>query len=178
MNLPNILTIMRILMVPLFVYLLFYGYHTWALTVFVVAGVTDALDGAIARMWQQQTTLGKYLDPLADKLLITSAFISLGALSWLPLWVLLIVVSRDIILTLGTVVMHLTQGHFDITPSLLGKATTFMQLALILLTLLTVTGIDLGGYVTPTMWVAVAVTLLSGLHYLYRGIRRLNGNLV
>jgi cardiolipin synthase len=176
-NLPNILTILRILMVPLFVYMLVYGHGRWALGVFVAAGLTDALDGAIARMWNQQTTLGRYLDPLADKMLLTSAFIALAVLSWVPFWLLLIVVSRDIILLLGTVVMHITQGEHDITPSLLGKATTFVQLVAVFLALLLVTGADVGRYFTASVWVVVVVTVLSGLHYLYRGIRRLNGDL-
>ncbi len=178
MNLPNLLTILRILLVPVFVFLLVYQHTVWALAVFVLAGLTDALDGAIARMWNQQTDLGRYLDPLADKLLILSAFIALSSLSWIPFWVLLIVVSRDLILTVGTVVMHLTQGGFDVNPSLLGKATTFVQLALVVLTLLKVTGVDVSRYFDGTVWLVVVVTVMSGLHYLYRGIRRLNGDLI
>ena len=178
MNLPNMLTILRILLVPLFVYLLVYSHTAWALAIFVLAGLTDALDGAIARMWNQQTDLGRYLDPLADKLLILSAFVALSALSWLPFWVVLIVVSRDVILTVGTVVMHLTQGGFDVNPSLLGKATTFAQLTLVVLTLMMVTGMDVSRYFNGTVWLVVVVTVMSGLHYLYRGIRRLNGDLI
>lgn len=178
MNLPNVLTILRILMVPLFVYMLVYGHSGWALGIFVTAGLTDALDGAIARMWNQQTDLGRYLDPLADKLLLASAFIVLGVLAWIPFWLLLIVVSRDIILLLGTVVMHLSQGDHDITPSLLGKATTFVQLVAVFLALLMVVGADVSTYFGGSVWVVALVTMLSGLHYLYRGIRRLNGDLV
>ncbi|MBI5136944.1 MAG: CDP-diacylglycerol--glycerol-3-phosphate 3-phosphatidyltransferase [Nitrospirae bacterium] len=178
MNLPNILTILRILMVPLFVYLLVYGYTGWALVVFVTAGLTDALDGAIARMWNQQTELGRYLDPLADKMLLIAAFVCLGTLDWLPFWVLLVVISRDVILVLGTVVMHLTQGHFDVTPSLLGKGTTVAQLALVVLTLMRVNGAQVGPWHVAVLWLAVAVTVASGLHYLYRGVRRMNGALI
>lgn len=175
-NLPNLLTIVRILMIPLFVYLLVYGYTRWALGTFVVAGLTDALDGAIARMWHQQTTLGRYLDPLADKMLLTAAFVALAVLSWIPFWVLLIVVSRDIILLIGTVVMHLTQGDFDISPTLLGKTTTFVQLVLVVLALWVGAGVGAVPYFDDALWVVAAITLLSGLHYLYRGIRRLNGD--
>lgn len=175
MNIPNVLTILRILLVPLFVYMLVYGHSGWALGVFVAAGFTDALDGAIARMWNQQSTLGRYLDPLADKVLLTSAFIALAVMNWIPFWVLLIVVSRDIILLLGTVVMHLTQGEYDISPSLLGKATTFLQLVTVFLALLQVMGVDAKAWFDACVWVVVAVTTVSGLHYLYRGIRRING---
>lgn len=178
MNLPNLVTIVRILMIPLFVYLLVYGYSRWALAIFVTAGLTDALDGAIARMRHQQTTLGRYLDPLADKMLLTSAFVALGVLAWIPFWVLLIVVSRDIILLIGTVVMHLTQGEFDVNPTLLGKTTTFLQLVLVVLALLMVTGVAVGPWFGGAVWVVTGVTVLSGLHYLYRGIRRMNGDVV
>lgn len=178
MNLPNILTILRILMIPLFVYMLVYGHSGWALGIFLTAGLTDALDGAIARLWNQQTTLGRYLDPLADKLLLTSAFVALGVMAWIPFWLLLIVVSRDIILLLGTVVMHLTEGEHDITPSLLGKTTTFVQLVAVALALLMVTGAQVAPYFAAAVWLVALVTVVSGLHYLYRGIRRLNGNLV
>jgi cardiolipin synthase len=177
-NIPNLLTILRILMIPLFVYLLVYGYTRWALGAFVVAGLTDALDGAIARMWHQQTTLGRYLDPLADKMLLTAAFVALAVLSWIPFWALLIVVSRDIILLIGTVVMHLTQGDFDINPTLLGKTTTFLQLVLVVLALVMVSGVGAVPHFDAAVWVVAAVTVVSGLHYLYRGIRRLNGDLV
>lgn len=175
MNLPNILTLLRILLVPLFVYTLIYGHGRWALAVFTTAGLTDALDGAIARMWNQQTTLGRYLDPLADKLLLTSAFIALAVLSRIPFWVLLIVVSRDIILLVGTVVMHITQGDYDITPSLLGKATTFFQLVLVLFGLLLLVGVQVEPWFRAALVIVVGLTVLSGLHYLFRGIRAMNG---
>jgi len=174
-NLPNILTLLRILLVPLFVYALIYGHSRWALGVFVVAGLTDALDGAIARMCNQQTTLGRYLDPLADKLLLTSAFVSLAVLARIPFWVLLIVVSRDVIILVGTVVMHITQGAYDITPSLLGKVTTFFQLAFIVCALLLLVGVDVGAWFEAALVMVVGLTVLSGLHYVFRGIRRMNG---
>jgi cardiolipin synthase len=175
-NLPNILTLLRILLVPLFVYTLVYGHGRWALAVFVSAGLTDALDGAIARMWNQQTTLGRYLDPLADKLLLTSAFIALTVLAQIPFWVLIIVVSRDIILLVGTVVtLHITQGDYDITPSLLGKVTTFFQLALVLFALLMLNGAEVEPWFRASLVMVVGLTTLSGLHYLFRGIRAMNG---
>jgi cardiolipin synthase len=166
------------LLVPLFVYLLVYNYNGWALGVFVVAGLTDALDGAIARMWDQQTTLGRYLDPMADKLLISSAFICLGLLSRIPFWVMLVVVSRDVILTLGTVVLHRVQGRLDISPSLLGKGTTLAQLTLITLVLMMIAGFEVSAYIDGAIWLVVMVTLLSGLHYLYRGVKCLNGEII
>lgn len=178
MNLPNLLTIVRILLAPLFVYLFVYGYTRWALGVFLAAGLTDAVDGAVARMWHQQTDLGRYLDPLADKLLLASAFVVLGVTGWIPFWVLLIVVSRDIILVIGSVVMHVTQGGFDVNPTLLGKVTTFLQIVLVFLALLVVTGLHAQPYFDGAAWVVTGVTVLSGLHYLYRGVRRINGNVV
>lgn len=177
-NLPNLLTMLRILMIPLFVYLLVYDFTVWALGVFVVAGLTDALDGAVARMSGQQTELGKYLDPIADKLLITTAFVALAMLALIPYWMLIIVISRDVILLLGTVVMHVTQGGFDIAPSMLGKVTTAAQLLLIVMVLSALVGMNTEPYMDGAMWMVAAVTVTSGLHYLFRGVRRLNGDLV
>ena len=104
MNIPNSLTILRILLIPVYVGLLIYERFNGAMIVLLVAGVTDALDGTIARAANQRTRLGAFLDPLADKLLLTSGFVTLSAIHLIPSWVTILVVSRDAMLLLGPAV--------------------------------------------------------------------------
>jgi cardiolipin synthase len=171
MNIPNSLTILRILLIPCYIGLLIYGKFNHALIVLIVAGLTDALDGAIARMKNQHTRLGAVLDPLADKLLLTSGFITLSMIHLIPLWVTIVVVSRDVILLLGTAVAHFTDSRVDLTPTFLGKGTTLLQLAYVVMVIfLSSRHIDLT-LILPLLFGMVSFTLLSGLHYLYRGIR-------
>ncbi len=171
MNIPNSLTILRILLIPVYIGFITYGQFGLALASLLAAGLTDAIDGPIARRLDQRTKLGTILDPLADKLLLTSGFISLSILHLVPVWLVILVVSRDIILLLGTAVAHLTNSPIDITPTFLGKGTTLLQLAYVLLVvLLTWQGLGLS-VLAPLLVVMVAFTLLSGLHYLYRGYR-------
>ena len=171
MNIPNSLTILRILLIPCYVGLLVYGKFDQALIVLLVAGLTDALDGAIARMKNQYTRLGAVLDPLADKMLLISGFITLSMIHLVPSWVTILVVSRDVILMLGTAVAHFTDSRVDITPTFLGKGTTFLQLSYVVMVIfLTSRRIDLA-VMLPLLFGMVAFTLLSGLHYLYRGFR-------
>ena len=174
MNLPNLLTILRILLVPVFINLLIYKLYTSALGIFLLASFTDGLDGIIARAANQRTTLGTYLDPMADKLLLTAAFITLSVLQFIPVWVSVIVVSRDIILVLGALVLHLAQGEFIITPTPLGKATTFLQLVYVILILSLVVLDRHTNFEQPFVFGMLLLTVTSGLHYIYRGIRPLN----
>jgi cardiolipin synthase (CMP-forming) len=171
MNIPNSLTILRILLIPCYVGLLVYGKFDQALIVLLVAGLTDALDGAIARMKNQYTRLGAVLDPLADKMLLISGFVTLSMIHLVPSWVTILVVSRDVILMLGTAVAHFTDSRVDLTPTFLGKGTTFLQLSYVVMVIfLTSRRIDLS-IMLPLLFGMVAFTLLSGLHYLYRGFR-------
>ncbi|MCH7646671.1 MAG: CDP-alcohol phosphatidyltransferase family protein, partial [Nitrospinae bacterium] len=110
MNLPNGITLLRILVIPFFVMLLIYGMAGWALGVFILTAITDAIDGYIARTRKQRTPLGEVLDPLADKLLLTTAFITLAYLRILPAWLAILVVSRDVILVFGSLLLHLITG--------------------------------------------------------------------
>ena len=174
MNIPNSLTILRILLIPCYIGLLVYGRFGQALIVLLVAGLTDALDGLIARVTNQHTRLGAVLDPLADKLLLTSGFITLSMIHLVPLWVTILVVSRDVILLLGTAVAHFTESRVDLTPTFLGKGTTFLQLAYVVMVIfLSSRRIDLT-LMLPLLFGMISFTLLSGLHYLYRGVRHAN----
>ncbi|TKS59134.1 MAG: hypothetical protein EWM72_02449 [Nitrospira sp.] len=174
MNIPNSLTIIRILLVPVYIGFMTYGAYGFALLALLVAGLTDAIDGPIARKLNQRTRLGTVLDPLADKLLLTSGFMTLSILHLVPSWLVILVVSRDVILLLGTAVAHVTNTPIDITPTFLGKGTTVLQLSYVLLVvLLTWRGLGLS-VLTPLLVAMVGFTLASGLHYLYRGYRHTN----
>ena len=173
-NIPNSLTIFRILLVPVFVGLLLYEHYDLALLTLLIAALTDVLDGMIARMTDQRTRLGEYLDPLADKLLLMSAIITLSVLHVIPIWAVIVVVSRDAILLTGTLVANLTETNIDISPTVLGKGTTFAQICYVIVTMLSVTGRVPLLLVEPFLWVMVVLTVGSGTHYLFRGIQYLN----
>lgn len=169
MNVPNSLTILRILLVPVFVGLLIYQRYDASLAVLLIAGLTDSLDGTIARVANQRTRLGAYLDPLADKLLLTSGFVTLSVLHLVPLWVVILIVSRDTILLTGTLLARITESRVDISPTVLGKGTTLFQLLyLIFVVALASRSMDLR-LLQPLLYSMVALTLLSGFHYVYRG---------
>ena len=174
MNIPNSLTILRILLIPVYIGFMTYGQYGLALFILLLAGFTDAIDGPIARRLNQRTRLGTFLDPLADKLLLTSGFISLSMLHLVPSWLVILVVSRDVILLLGTAVAHVTNLPINISPTFWGKGTTLLQLSYVLLVvLLTWRGLGLS-VLTPLLTIMVGFTLASGLHYLYRGYRHSN----
>ena len=175
MNLPNILTLTRVLLTPVFVILIINKYFEWALLTFAVAGVTDGLDGLIARLTHQRTELGAYLDPIADKLLTFAAFISLAIIEMIPSWLVVIVITRDVIIMMGILVMFLINDRPKINPSFLSKMTTTFQIVTILLTLV-------AGYLPALKQASVLayygtaiVTILSGTQYVYIGARMLNG---
>ncbi len=171
MNLPNYITLARVILIPFFIDFMIYGYYQEALLVFGAACVTDALDGLIARVMNQKTALGAFLDPMADKLLILSAFVTLVVLNKVPFWLLIIVVSRDAILTLGGLVIYFMKNSLKIEPSLLGKLTTVLQLAVVVLSLLFMNfGIGME-YTKVLQWMTGAVTFASGTQYIMRGIK-------
>ncbi len=135
MNIPNILSITRILITPFFVILLIKKMFFFALLVFTLAGISDALDGIFARYFNQRTTLGAYLDPIADKLLLVSAFVSLAILKIVPSWVTVIVISRDVLILMGIAIFTLTEKPYKIKPSIISKITTVAQITTIILAL-------------------------------------------
>jgi cardiolipin synthase (CMP-forming) len=169
MNVPNSLTILRILLIPVFVGLLIYEEYGYSLGVLLIAALTDALDGTIARVANQRTRLGAVLDPLADKLLLTSGFIALSVLHLVPLWVAILVVSRDMILMTGALLIRVTDTKVDLSPTLLGKGTTLLQVVyMIMVVVWAAQDLDLR-LLQPLLYITVALTMISGFHYLYRG---------
>lgn len=174
MNVPNSLTILRILLIPVFIGFLNYERYNHALVVILVAGLTDALDGTIARVANQRTKLGAYLDPLADKLLLTSGFVTLSVLHLVPLWVAILVVSRDLILLTGALLSRFTDSSLDMSPTFIGKGTTLFQLLYIILVIVFTSRHLERHLLDPLLYLMVALTVSSGLHYLYRGVAHLN----
>ncbi len=173
-TLANRLTILRILVTPVITVLLLYRYMGAALALFLLAGITDGLDGLVARSWKQKTSLGMILDPLADKLLLTSAVITLTILKELPRWFTIILVSRDLILIGGSLILYMFLGKLGTPPSWAGKCTTGFQLVTVLLAMLDNFFPTLKPAILPMAVVTLTLTIASGLDYVYRGARLLN----
>ena len=172
-NIPNLLTLLRILLVPVFVILLIQGQFLKAILVFVLAGLTDALDGFLARVLHQKTDLGLYLDPLADKALIVTSFVTLSVMGLIPPWLSVLVISRDFIILLGISVMTLMAIPFEIKPAVVSKVTTALQLltVFVVLVLTYLQGPERDGRVFFLFWLTGALTVISGLNYIMRGLR-------
>lgn len=175
MNLPNILTLTRVLLIPVFVILIINKSFGWALVTFAIAGITDGIDGLIARITQKRTELGAYLDPIADKLLLSAAFITLAIIEILPSWLTVIVITRDVIILVGFLVLILTNHRPKIQPSLVSKITTDFQIATILLVLMMGYNPVFNKLSTLAIYGTALFTILSGSHYIYVGTRILNG---
>ncbi len=175
MNLPNSFTLIRVLLIPFFVIFIINKNFQWAFFTFAVAGVTDGIDGLLARITHQRTELGAYLDPIADKLLLSSAFISLAIIEFLPSWLVVTVITRDVIILVGFLVMWLTNYHPKINPSLLSKLTTGFQIATILLALVIGYSSVFQQLFVVSIYSTAILTILSGIHYIYTGTRMLNG---
>lgn len=175
-NAPNLLTLFRILATPLFIIFLIREQFGLALLVFSLAGITDGLDGLLARAFNQKTVLGAHLDPVADKLLLTSAFVALAIQGLIPSWLAVIVISRDVLILLGIAMLALFHVEFEVHPSPISKCTTAVQLAAVFLSLLSVQFPSALPATAPTHWLTAALTTLSGLHYTYVGIRILHAS--
>lgn len=176
MNLPNSLTVLRIILVPVIIICLIQGQYLNALVLFVVAGITDALDGFFARVLEQKSVLGSYLDPLADKALIASSFITLSIIGDMPAWLTVIVISRDFIILLGILVLTLLSVTFEVRPTGISKLTTAFQLFAVLMTLLFASfplHLD-KGCIFVVYWCTALLTVASGFIYILRGLRMLN----
>lgn len=143
-----------------------------ALIVFTIAGISDGLDGLIARCFNQRTLLGAYIDPIADKLLAMSAFITLAALKIIPSWLSVIVISRDILIVIGISVFAMTGINIEIKPSIDSKFTTVAQLTTVILVLLAQvsSGIFIAKYLYILYWLTAGLVIISGIHYLYIGL--------
>jgi cardiolipin synthase len=170
LNIPNLLTLTRLFLVPVFLALLSAHRFGDALYVFCAAGLTDALDGTIARWFDARTEIGALLDPFADKLLLLSAFVGLSLENVIPGWLLGVIITRDIIIVFGYLLLILySDERVPVRPSYLGKAATCLQLAAVIAALGGV------GQSSPNLWylllyATVGITALSGMHYAYQGL--------
>ena len=177
LNVPNILTLVRILTIPAFLILLTSGRPVAALLVFVAGGITDALDGAIARLTDTKTELGAILDPLADKLLLLSSFCVLALMELVPNWLTILVICRDVFLLVGYFFLFVFTGEWiEVRPSVVGKVTTFFQLASVTIVLFAVCWPEaIPASVRMMLFIAAGTaTGLSGLQYMGRGLRWLS----
>jgi|YNPNPStandDraft_1061719.scaffolds.fasta_scaffold69964_1 cardiolipin synthase len=171
MTIPNILTLLRMLLTPLLVWLLLNEKLTAALAVFFLAGITDGLDGFIARVFHQKSRLGAYLDPLADKILLVSSFILLGHMNLLPTSLVIAAVSRDVLILTGVMTLTFFQVPLEIRPSLLSKLTTLAQIVTVLVTLSHPLASWASWFRRSLYIITGLLTVASGLHYTLLGFR-------
>ncbi|MFN6963520.1 MAG: CDP-alcohol phosphatidyltransferase family protein [Pyrinomonadaceae bacterium] len=172
---PNLLTFLRMGLIPVFASLLYYGYSHWALLVFFVAGASDGVDGFLARRFDQQSDLGRVIDPIADKLLMTTAFVMLTFPNVLPpvrhlpvpFWVTVTVIGRDVLIVTVALAITLFTGFRGFRPSWLGKLSTLVQVvAVVLILVAAITGVS--GFL-PTVYTSVAaLAVFSGVHYIFQ----------
>jgi cardiolipin synthase len=173
LNLPNFLTLIRILTIPFFLVELSAHRYRNALIVFIIGGVTDFLDGFTARLLKQQTALGSYLDPVADKLLVITSFVMLGLEGGIPSWLAVIVVSRDFLIIFGYgTIYFLVEEKLLVKPSAIGKTSTMLQLLTLGFALAFLHKPDIMDPLWRDLLIAVTAiaTVLSGFQYLYRGL--------
>ncbi len=167
---PNQLTFLRLIFVPLIVIVLIDGHYGWALGLFLAAGLSDALDGLLARLLNQKTLLGQYLDPIADKLLMSTMFLVLSIMHRIPWKFTVLVFSRDICILAVCALLYATGLVREFRPSVFGKANTVAQVVAIFFVLLyAVESVPWIYYArTVGLWCTFALTLLSGIHYALR----------
>lgn len=176
LNLPNILSLLRILLIPVFLVLMIQGKVMEASAVFLFAGFTDVLDGFAARLFHQKTKIGALLDPAGDKLLMTSAFIvltipSLNSPHIIPLWLTIAVISRDLFIVSSAFALYKLRGQKTFLPSLWGKSSTVCQFMVLILVLFFNSFQISFPYLRLLYFLTLALTLLSGVHYSYIGFR-------
>jgi cardiolipin synthase len=175
---PNQLTLLRMMFLPFIVINLVEGHYSWALILFVLAGLSDGLDGLLARTLKQQTVLGQYLDPIADKLLLSTMFLVLSILHQIPWKFTVVVFSRDISILAASAVLYAIAGLRDFRPSIFGKANTFAQVAAVFFVLLL--------EIDQARWISIArltflratftFTIISAMHYVLVVGQRLRAN--
>jgi cardiolipin synthase len=171
MTIPNLITAFRIILAPVFVIYLINDRLSSALVVFLICMISDGIDGMVARIFNQKSRLGAYLDPLADKTLLVTAFVLLGVRGYLPSWLTVTAIARDVMILLGVLVFHLNRLEIRIRPSVVSKINTCFQF-------ITLSMVLLKGFVLlpSTIYAALyyttaAFTIISGLHYMQYGLR-------
>lgn len=177
MTIPNLITLLRFFLVPAVIYAMLEGRMGWALAGFVVAGVSDGIDGFIARQFNQRSELGAYLDPMADKLLLVSVFVVLGLMGELPLWLVIAVVSRDALIVTAVLLSTVMGNPVEMKPILVSKANTAVQIVLAALVLSELAFAQ--HFWDLRAWLVILSGLLtaaSAAAYLVAWLRHMNGN--
>lgn len=184
LTIPNLLTFLRMALIPIFASLLFYGYYGWALFVFFFAGISDGVDGFVARRFNQQSELGTILDPIADKLLMTTAFVILTLPNVLPadnkhfpvaFWVSAAVIGRDVLIVTVALAIFIMTDFRGFKPSNLGKASTVVQIFAIGIILFAAVFPAFSGYYLPTTYFLVTLfAVASGFHYIFYVAKLMN----
>lgn len=168
---PNIITLLRIFLVPFFVMTVIYKRFDLGLYVFILASLTDSLDGLIARLKDQRSKLGAFLDPLADKLLLLTAFLSFTFLELIPKWLTVIIISRDLIVVLGWISLYIQTGSTKVEPSIPGKLFNTLQVLTIALVLIELNFHILKDILQPLYILTSFFAILSCIHYILRDIK-------
>lgn len=179
LNLPNLLSILRILLIPLFLFLMVKRKTPEALIVFLFAGLTDVLDGFTARVWHMKTKIGAFLDPAADKLLMTASFIvltipSMNSPNVIPFWLTITVIGRDLLIVSAAFILYLLRGQKTFLPTLLGKTCTVLQVIVILIVLFLNTRQVSFPLLIWLYLLTLLFTVLSAVDYSFIGVRMLN----
>ena len=172
-DIPNVISIIRITLVVPVVYLLMEREFSYALILFFIAGISDGLDGYLAKRNNWETRLGSILDPVADKLLLVSSYLVLGWLNDIPGWLVVAVIVRDVIIVAGGIAYHFLIGEFDMVPSWISKTNTFFQILLVLVVVFSLGAFSLPELLIESVVVIVTITtLLSGINYIWVWGRR------
>lgn len=172
-DIPNALTVARILVIPPIAWVLAREQYGLALVLFALAGLSDALDGYLAKRFDWTTRLGAILDPIADKGLLTTTYVTLAWLGHIPLWLVVAVLARDVIIVVGATAYHFLIGHCEMSPTFISKVNTFLQIAF---GVLVVASLTWGDFAAPMVawltYVVLATTVLSGIDYVWTWGRR------
>lgn len=170
-QLPNTITLARLFLVPVLILVLKDENYRLALLVFLVAGISDALDGYIAKKFNFVSQFGAVLDPVADKLLLVSAYIMLSLIGHVPFWLVVVIVSRDLFIVGGYVVVTSLMGAVTMNPSMLSKLNTLMQIVLVIAILADhAAGQDHQTILTGLIYIVLATTIASGIHYFWHWV--------
>jgi cardiolipin synthase len=176
MTIPNLITVGRLILVPLVVVMILQGRWGAAFTLFLVAGVSDGIDGFIARRFDMRSEFGAYLDPIADKALLVSIYVTLALVGVLPAWLAVVVVSRDIMIVAAVLLSWVMARPVKMNPSLLSKVNTAAQIGFAAIVLFTSAfGVDLGGFDEVAMFAVAALTVASAAPYLAWWLRHMAG---
>lgn len=168
MTVPNLITTIRIILAPIFVIYIINGELITGLAILIITALSDGIDGLIARLFNQKSRLGAYLDPLADKIILTSAFVSLSVMGLLPSWLTVMVISRDVLIVMGISILFFNGTKIDIHPAISSKITTCLQFLTVILVLSKDFILNLQGYFIYLYYLTAFFTIISFLQYMHQ----------